>query len=243
MYWKRLISFGVFALIFLTTFTAVAQENRCDFKVNVFEPEEIIRLIEAKVSIKSLESNTILDTDTRFEPFIFRNMPEGDYEITVIKDNFKQSVQKVKLNCKQADSERGNSFGVILEKGNPTEKMVVDKRNEKLNSTLVLKAIPARSPEESLKKFAEVNNLLNHKAVSLGKATYPPAAKAVRAAGVVFVEVTIDEKGNVISAQAVSGHPLLRAVTEKAAQESKFPPLPVGQSGKTTGIIVYNFVL
>lgn len=84
--------------------------------------------------------------------------------------------------------------------------------------------------------------VVNGKAVSLVKPPYPPAAKAVRASGAVNVQVTIDENGNVISASAVSGHPLLRAAAESAARASKFSPTMLsGQKVKVTGVIVYNF--
>lgn len=86
--------------------------------------------------------------------------------------------------------------------------------------------------------------ILNGKATNLVKPPYPAAAKAVRASGAVNVQVTIDESGNVISATAVSGHPLLRAAAVEAARSSKFSPTMLsGQPVKVTGIIVYNFVL
>jgi TonB family protein len=86
--------------------------------------------------------------------------------------------------------------------------------------------------------------VLNGKATNLVKPSYPAAAKAVRASGAVNVQVTIDEEGNVISATAVSGHPLLRAASVAAARQSKFSPTTLqGQAVKVTGVIVYNFVL
>jgi TonB family protein len=85
--------------------------------------------------------------------------------------------------------------------------------------------------------------VLNGKAVTLAKPEYSPAARAVRAAGAVNVQVTIDEQGNIISASAISGHPLLRQSAEKAAFASKFAPTTLeGQPVQVTGIIVYNFV-
>ena len=84
--------------------------------------------------------------------------------------------------------------------------------------------------------------VVNGKASNLVKPPYPPAAKAVRASGAVNVQVTIDEKGNVISASAVSGHPLLRAAAVQAARSSKFNPTMLsGTPVRVTGIIVYNF--
>lgn len=85
--------------------------------------------------------------------------------------------------------------------------------------------------------------VLNGKATSLPKPAYPPIAKAARASGAVNVQVTIDESGNVISASAVSGHPLLRQSAITAARQAKFRPTVLsGQPVKVTGVIVYNFV-
>ena len=86
--------------------------------------------------------------------------------------------------------------------------------------------------------------VLNGKATKLVKPNYPAAAKAVRAAGAVNVQITIDETGSVVAASAVSGHPLLRAAAVEAARASKFAPTRLeGQPVKVTGVIVYNFVL
>jgi len=85
--------------------------------------------------------------------------------------------------------------------------------------------------------------VLNGKAISLPKPPYPPIAKQAHAAGTVVVQVTIDENGNVISAHAVSGHPLLQAVAVAAARGAKFSPTKLsGQPVKVTGVITYNFV-
>lgn len=103
----------------------------------------------------------------------------------------------------------------------------------------------------SLSAAAQTTNLskpvsggvLNGKATMLSKPEYPAAAKAVQAEGAVSVQVLIDENGNVESASAVSGHPLLRVTSERAARDSKFSPTMLqGQPVKVSGIIVYNFV-
>jgi periplasmic protein TonB len=85
--------------------------------------------------------------------------------------------------------------------------------------------------------------VLNGKATSLPKPAYPPAARAVRASGAVSVQVLIDENGNVVSASAVSGNPLLRAAAVSAARGAKFSPTKLsGQPVKVSGVITYNFV-
>jgi protein TonB len=79
-------------------------------------------------------------------------------------------------------------------------------------------------------------------AIDLPKPVYPSPAKAVGAGGDVTVQVLIDETGNVVSAKAVNGHPLLLQESERAARRAKFRPtylsdVPV----KVTGIITYKF--
>jgi TonB family protein len=84
--------------------------------------------------------------------------------------------------------------------------------------------------------------VLNGKATSLPKPKYPPAALAAGAGGVVNVQVIIGETGNVISAEAVSGHPLLRTAAVDAAKQAKFgPTMADGPPVRVSGILVYNF--
>jgi protein TonB len=85
--------------------------------------------------------------------------------------------------------------------------------------------------------------VLNGRAISLPKPAYPAIARQAHASGTVVVQVTIDENGNVISARAVSGHPLLQAVAVGAARQARFSPTKLsGQPVKVTGVITYNFV-
>lgn len=103
------------------------------------------------------------------------------------------------------------------------------------------KPTPTPAPPAVPKSISK--GVINGSAISLPKPPYPPAARAVRAAGAVNVQVTISESGSVISANAVSGHPLLRAAAAQAARSAKFAPtLLSGQPVKVTGVIVYNFV-
>ena len=85
--------------------------------------------------------------------------------------------------------------------------------------------------------------VLNGKAVHLVTPPYPAIARSAHASGSVQVQVLIDENGNVISAHAVSGHPLLQAAATAAARASKFTPTKLsGQPVKVNGVIIYNFV-
>ena len=51
---------------------------------------------------------------------------------------------------------------------------------------------------------------------------YPPIAAAAHAFGDVTVDVTIDASGKVTSAKAITGHPLLQAISVGAARRWKF---------------------
>ena len=86
------------------------------------------------------------------------------------------------------------------------------------------------------------DNILNGKAISKPDPVYPPLAKTVRASGTVIVQVTVDETGKVISAQATSGHPLLRAAATQAAYQARFEPtLLSGKPVKVKGVLTYEF--
>lgn len=114
--------------------------------------------------------------------------------------------------------------------------------NDDEGDKLVVKTPTPKPTEKPVPKTIS-GGVVNGKATNLVKPPYPAAARAVRAAGAVNVQVTIDESGNVISASAVSGHPLLRAAAVQAARSSKFSPTMLsGQAVKVTGVIVYNFV-
>lgn len=97
--------------------------------------------------------------------------------------------------------------------------------------------------ENNSKPKSVIAGVVNSKAISLPKPEYPQAAREANAQGSVNVKVTIDEEGDVIAANAVSGHPLLRSAAEVAARQAKFTPTKLsGQPVKVTGTIVYNFV-
>lgn len=86
--------------------------------------------------------------------------------------------------------------------------------------------------------------VLNGKATSKPEPPYPPAARAARAEGTVTVQVTVDEEGKVVSASAISGHPLLQAAAVSAARQARFSPtLLSGKPVRVTGQLTYNFVL
>ena len=73
--------------------------------------------------------------------------------------------------------------------------------------------------------------------------TAPPAARAVlRSTEQIVVKVLVDEVGRVVSAETISGHPLLRSVAEEAAKLAKFAPMTRnGHAVKFKGTLTYRF--
>jgi TonB family protein len=86
--------------------------------------------------------------------------------------------------------------------------------------------------------------VVNGQASALPKPVYTAIAKAAHASGVVTVQVLIDEFGKVVSARAVSGHPLLLKESVQAAYQARFTPTKLSnQPVKVSGVITYNFVM
>ena len=81
-------------------------------------------------------------------------------------------------------------------------------------------------------------------ATSLPQPPYPIIAKQAGVQGKVSVQVLIDENGNVISATAIDGHPMLRVAAQRAALQAKFSPTTLGGLPvRVSGVITYDFKL
>jgi TonB family protein len=103
---------------------------------------------------------------------------------------------------------------------------------------------PPPTPAPTPKQIIYSKRVLNSEALSLPKPVYSIIAKQARASGTVSVQILIDEKGKVISARALSGHPLLSGEAVRAALQARFSPTMIGDTPvKVSGMINYNFVL
>jgi protein TonB len=71
-----------------------------------------------------------------------------------------------------------------------------------------------------------------------------PLAVTTKTRGSVVVEVLIDERGNVVSARALSGHALLREAAVSAARGWRWRPTTLnGVPVQVIGTITFNFIL
>lgn len=109
---------------------------------------------------------------------------------------------------------------------------------------IVIGRPPVSEPTPAPKQTVIEGGVLNTKAISKPPPAYPPIARAARASGTVAVRIVVDEGGRVISAAAVSGHPLLQQAAVAAARQARFQPTRLGgRPAKVRGVITYEFVL
>jgi protein TonB len=108
-------------------------------------------------------------------------------------------------------------------------------------------AVPTPRPAPPRQETGPVrltSTLISSKAINKPAPPYPAIAKAANIQGTVAVQIVIDEHGQVISAKATSGHPLLLNAAVQAAYRASFTPTVLGgQPVKVTGSITYNFLL
>jgi TonB family protein len=101
-------------------------------------------------------------------------------------------------------------------------------------------------PTEETPKDAspiDVGSLVAY-ATSQPKPVYPPAAKTLRSSGIVKVEVTVNEKGDVAEVQKTSGPSMLQGAAKDAIKKWKFKPfVRDGQPVRATGFVSFNFAL
>lgn len=230
---------------------ANAQAKSCPLDLSVVQYQENAD-IDVKLISDASATATNIATKKITKASLFEGMPrfaklrEGRYNLRVTKAGYARTLKQVKIDCAGLDEDGSVSETVILWEGSAEETM---KMRDVTLTVQAMEKPPTTSPQfKSSESILQTPKLIsagvvNGKALLLVKPEYPPAAKVVRATGAVNVQVTIDEEGNVISASAISGHPLLRQAAEKAAKASTFTGTKLeGVPVKVTGIIVYNFV-
>ncbi len=151
----------------------------------------------------------------------------GQYEVNLVRSNSVWRLTKGVV--------RTNSGNIIQVADNLESSDDESSANNNTNTDM-------ENPENLTTGKTVSGGVLNDKAISLPKPAYPPVARQAKASGTVVVQVLVDEKGNVVSAQAVSGHPLLQAVSVGAARQAKFAPTKLaGKPVKVSGVITYSF--
>jgi TonB family protein len=216
-----------FSLIVLCAANCFAQAKSCDLQLEVIQNQsnssgEKIKIVDTEAIIINLKGAA----KTKAKPVngmpYFENLDEGNYTATVSGKGYKSTIKRIHLDCASLKDNKFVSQEVWMWSGSSKEK--VHFIDSDYNAEIFQKLMVADL------------------ALDLPKPDYPKSAMAVRATGAVAVQVTIDEQGNVISAERVSGHPLLALSAVDVAKKAKFvPSVAKGTPVKVTGLIVYNF--
>lgn len=116
-------------------------------------------------------------------------------------------------------------------------------RPEEAEEAPEMRPRPTPTPQPAPRRPVSLGPL-GGRAVSLPKPEYSQIARAAKAQGPVTVQIVVDEAGQVVSAQATGGHPLLRPLAAQAAFRARFTPTVLGgHAVKVSGFITYNFSL
>ena len=190
-------------------------------------------MIVRQANILRIDESPAVPKEVSVKPNTQKSRPNGYF---LISDKLEgEGVQGSPSANVGRNGENGKGIGMQDSKPEPVEET---RKVEPPPPPIIKKA----SVETRQKSIVVSDGVVNGKAKYLPKPIYSAAAKAVKASGDVNVQVTIDETGNVISAKAVGGHPLLKIEAEKAARDAKFnPTLLSNQPVKVSGVIVYKF--
>ena len=93
----------------------------------------------------------------------------------------------------------------------------------------------------SFGQFLNIGSLLDQASQKVNP-SYPAFAKSAHVTGIVRVDLVIDEKGSVVSAQSTTGPPMLRQAAIDASTRWKFrPTIRDGKPVSVAGFLNFNF--
>lgn len=168
--------------------------------------------------------------------------------VSTAKNNGKErpSIANFEIGKFDTDQVGGGGSGRGDGTGNGDGNGLGDGNGAEASTTASIESLPPppvkKAPTVAEKPLIRSMGVVNSLAISLPLPVIPAAAKVANAAGTVSVKVLVDEKGNVISASAVSGNVLLRETSVEAAKNARFSPtLLSGTPIKISGVINYHF--
>ncbi len=187
--------------------------------------------ISRQTNMPRIDENPIVPKEVSVVPNTQKSRPDGYF----MEADKLETDGSLAGNIRGETSDGGDNVGV-----QPVQSPLVE-NGKKIAPPPAFKK-PLVEPAQKPKMVVASGGVVNGKAKFLPKPVYTAAAKAVKATGAVNVQVMIDEAGNVVSANAVDGHPLLKLEAEKAARNAKFNPTFLSkQPVKVSGVIVYKF--
>lgn len=204
---------------------------------------------------------------------VYKINPNGEIDTDIEKDIIGIPIDLVKpsppfCNCRFGGNssviveaeidENGNVTSAQAYNGHPILKKISEKAalksrflpaNVKAKLTIVYE-FEAINDDRDVKisdvyvKEVESNELVLGKALNLPKAVFPSTFNGKLSNNrSVLVEIVIDENGNVVSAEAISGHPIFKAISVAAARNSKFSQTTIsGVPVKAKALLTYEYI-
>lgn len=132
----------------------------------------------------------------------------------------------------------------VSDKQEPPKTLVISNRKPDAAETAAKPDASSTSVEAAKESGPlDVGSLLEY-ATRQSPPVYPAAARNMRSSGIVKVEVTVDENGDVAAVDKAVGPPLLQGAAKDAVKKWRFKPfVRDGQPVKATGFINFNFTL
>lgn len=212
----------------MTTAVAVVDGGRVTFEPTEVTYRSIMYYLDENM-LKTVQPSTTTATNTSTAPA----------PVNTVSKPAERGSGRNKSNSNSASALPAASTNVNkMVAATPVETKTVETNANVVN----LDEPPPPSPRPILKPVS--GGVLNGTAISLPSPVYPDAAKRMRTAGTVSVEVVLDESGKVVSAIATSGPAILRDSAVQAALKARFSPTKLsGQPVKVSGVINYKFAL
>jgi hypothetical protein len=241
-------AFRTFLFFALLTGTLVfagranAQDATCSLKLEPVSDKtgDVEEGFSGSIEISGTKSQLISKKE---DPALyFDELAEGTYRVFLTKLGFKNISFELKLSAGESQTKCERAMRVPVFEGPRTETIELQYLAEtgefKVGRTL--RDTPVVAGERDVVVYDK--QVLNGGAVFLPAPLYPKSARLMNVKGLVQVAVVIDTEGNVRSANAISGPPLLRRPSEDAALKARFKPtLLSGEPVEVSGVIVYNF--
>jgi TonB family protein len=235
----------------MTTSVAVIEGGKMSFEPTEVTYRSIMYYLDENM-MKMAQPASQPATAPSGQPNALTSVPAANVTSANLENKTAAVVPKSSANSNNSNPTNKTSPSLPGAMPNPTDKLSglesVALTSGRTDSNVEAKTVdiesepPPPAPRPMLKPVS--GGVLDGIALSLPSPIYPENARRLRTAGIVTVEVVVDETGKVISAVATSGPSLLRDVAVQAALRARFSPTKLsGQPVKVSGIINYKFAL
>jgi TonB family protein len=183
----------------------------------LYSPREITLV---KKNVQGIENTDKRSVISFVDELWFRQVPTGGVDLASLGESYKKSGKKAESSTRVRE-ETPRAEEILQASAAPA----VPERKTTTTTTIGKEAAPEEEEEEELPKF--VPHEVAPKPLNLDKVAfaYPEVAKSLGLSGTVYLQLWIDEKGNVTNVTLIkSVHPILDKVAVTNAKKLKFSP-------------------